>query len=140
MCIQGPRLSQDQGHHGLIRAETGVLSVTSLTTHLTCSLLHSFKGSKPSLLLCIWYILFFFFTFSVLHLRHMEVPRIGVESELQLPAYTTATGRGNQLTSATYTTAHHNTGFSTQQARSGIEPTSSWIPVGFMTASHNSNS
>ena len=25
------------------------------------------------------------------HLRHMEVPRLGVESELQLPAYTTAT-------------------------------------------------
>ena len=24
------------------------------------------------------------------HLRHMEVPRLGVESELQLPAYTTA--------------------------------------------------
>ena len=26
-----------------------------------------------------------------LHLWHMEVPRLGVESELQLPAYTTAT-------------------------------------------------
>ena len=25
-----------------------------------------------------------------LHPRHMEVPRLGVESELQLPAYTTA--------------------------------------------------
>ena len=25
------------------------------------------------------------------HLRHMEVPRLGVELELQLPAYTTAT-------------------------------------------------
>ena len=25
-------------------------------------------------------------------LQHMEVPRLGVESELQLPAYTTATG------------------------------------------------
>ena len=25
------------------------------------------------------------------HLRHMEVPRLGVESELQLPAYTTVT-------------------------------------------------
>ena len=29
--------------------------------------------------------------FLGLHLRHMEVPRPGVESELQLPAYTTAT-------------------------------------------------
>ena len=27
------------------------------------------------------------------HPRHMEVPRLGVKSELQLPAYTTATAR-----------------------------------------------
>ena len=31
------------------------------------------------------------FIFLGLNLQHMEVPRIGVESELQLPAYTTAT-------------------------------------------------
>ena len=29
--------------------------------------------------------------FLGLHLQHMEVPRLGVQSELQLPAYTTAT-------------------------------------------------
>ena len=34
---------------------------------------------------------FFFFHFLGLHLQHVEVPRRGVESELQLPAYTTAT-------------------------------------------------
>ena len=33
---------------------------------------------------------FFCFVFSGPHLRHMEVPRIGVQSELQLPAYTMA--------------------------------------------------
>ena len=33
---------------------------------------------------------FFFFAFSGLHLGHVEVPRLGVESELQMPAYTTA--------------------------------------------------
>ena len=33
-------------------------------------------------------LLFFFFWLQV---QHMEVPRLGVESELQLPAYTTAT-------------------------------------------------
>ena len=34
----------------------------------------------------------FCFVFSLgLHSQHMEVPRLGVESELQLPAYTTAT-------------------------------------------------
>ena len=38
-------------------------------------------------------ILFFFssFVFLRLHLRHMGVPRLGVESELQQPTYTTAT-------------------------------------------------
>ena len=38
--------------------------------------------------------LFFFslsFVFLGPHPRHMEVPRLGVESELQLPAYATAT-------------------------------------------------
>ena len=36
-------------------------------------------------------IFFFFLFFLGLHLWHMEVPRLGVKSELQLPAYTTAT-------------------------------------------------
>ena len=31
------------------------------------------------------------FFFKQLHLQHMEVPRLGVELELQLPAYATAT-------------------------------------------------
>ena len=40
-----------------------------------------------------WSIAFFFFLlcFLVLHPRHMEVPRPGVQSEPQLPAYATAT-------------------------------------------------
>ena len=36
-------------------------------------------------------LLFYYFCFLRPHLRHMEVPRLGVESKLQLPAYTTAT-------------------------------------------------
>ena len=35
--------------------------------------------------------LFIYFCFLGLHLQHMEVLRLGVKSELQLPAYTTAT-------------------------------------------------
>ena len=35
--------------------------------------------------------LFIYFFFLGPHLQHMEVSRLGVESELQLPAYTTAT-------------------------------------------------
>ena len=34
---------------------------------------------------------FFFLGFLGPHLRHMEVPRLGVQLELQLPAYTTTT-------------------------------------------------
>ena len=42
------------------------------------------------------------------HLRHMEVPRLGAESELQLPAYTTATATRDPSLSVTYTTADGN--------------------------------
>ena len=35
--------------------------------------------------------IFFLFVFSGLHLRHMEVSKLGVKWELQLPAYTSAT-------------------------------------------------
>ena len=63
----------------------------------------------------------------------MEVPRLGFESELQLPAYTTATATQDRATSATYTAAHGNTGYLTHRVRPEIEPTSSWILVGFIT-------
>ena len=33
----------------------------------------------------------FFFSFLQPHPQHMEVPRLGLKSELQLPTYTTAT-------------------------------------------------
>ena len=48
--------------------------------------------SKENFYPCI-FLSIFFFSFLGLHLRHMEVSRIGVEleSEMQLPAYTTAT-------------------------------------------------
>ena len=35
-------------------------------------------------------LIFLFFCFLRLHLWHVAVPRLGVELELQLPAYTTA--------------------------------------------------
>ena len=46
---------------------------------------------------------FFFFVLLGPCLRHKEVPRLGVQSELQLPAYTTAcsnTGSFNPLSNA----------------------------------------
>ena len=38
-----------------------------------------------------FYFFFFFFWFQGLHARYMEVPRLAVELEVQLPAYTTGT-------------------------------------------------
>ena len=39
------------------------------------------------------------------YLQHVDVPRLGMELELQLPAYATATAMPNQATSVTYTAA-----------------------------------
>ena len=66
--------------------------------------------------------LFFFFfcwgaVFLELHPEHMEVPRVRVELEVQLLAYTTD---------------HGNAGSLTHCLRSGIEPMSSWI-IGSLT-------
>ena len=47
----------------------------------------------------------------------MEVPKLGVESEPQLLACTTATQRRIRALSATYTTAHSNAPSLTPQAR-----------------------
>ena len=39
--------------------------------------------------------LYLFIVFLGPHLRHMEVPRLGVKLELQLPPYATATATGD---------------------------------------------
>ena len=54
---------------------------------------------------CLWLQLRFFFFFLGPHLWHMEVPRPGMKSELQLPAYTTLWIRA---ASVTYVTAQDN--------------------------------
>ena len=58
------------------------------------------------------------------HLQPMNVPKLGVKSELQLPAYATAT--------ATYITTHSNAGSLTHWMRPGVESVSSQILVGFV--------
>ena len=40
---------------------------------------------------CIYVCVYLLVVFLGLHLWHMQVPRLGAELELQLPAYTTAT-------------------------------------------------
>ena len=70
---------------------------------------------------------------NIFNIGHMEVPRIGVEWELQLQP--TAQPQQNQIqaTSVTYVTACGNTRSLTQWVRPGIEPASSWMIVGFST-------
>ena len=72
---------------------------------------------------------FFVFVFLRLHPWHMEVPRLGVKSELQLPAYTTAIVTRDL---SHVFDLHHS--FLIHRARPGIEPTSSRILVEFVTA------
>ena len=54
----------------------------------------------------------FFFVFLGLHLGHMEVPRLGVEPELRLPATATTTATAMLDPKLVYnlTIAHGNTG------------------------------
>ena len=79
------------------------------------------------------FIYLFIFVFLGPHPRHMEVPRLGVKSEPQLRAYTTATAiaMGSQAETVTCPTAHHNARSLTHWARLGIELTSSWRLAGF---------
>ena len=64
----------------------------------------------------------------------MEVTKLGVESQLQLPAYTAATAARYLSHIWTYTTAYGNAGSWTHWARPGIKSSSSWILVWFITA------
>ena len=84
-------------------------------------------------------IFFFFFLFGP-HLWHMEIPRLGVESELQLPAYTIAPATPDPATSVTCTAACSNTGSLTHSARPGIESTFLWTQgLVLNPLSHNRN-
>ena len=77
----------------------------------------------------LWVVLFFFFILG-LHPQYMEVPRPGVESQLQLPAYTTATAMPYL---SHVCTAHGNAGSLTHWVRPGIESETSWFTVGYVS-------
>ena len=57
---------------------------------------------------------------------------LGVESELQLPAYTIASATQDPSCIWYHTIAHSNAGFLTHWGRPGIKPESSWILVRFI--------
>ena len=73
----------------------------------------------------------FFFLFLRLHLQCMEVLRLEIISKLQLLAYPQPQQGGIGAVSVIYTTAPGNARSLTLRMRQGIEPTSSWILVGF---------
>ena len=78
--------------------------------------------------------LLFIFVFLGPHLWHMEVPRLGVKSELQPPAYAIATATAMPDPSCCDL---HQSSWQCQilnlLTRPGIEPVSSWIPVSFVS-------
>ena len=55
---------------------------------LSTSLIYLSYGNRPKEMCDTFYLILFVFLFLFLLFRHMEVPRLGVKSELQLPAYT----------------------------------------------------
>ena len=63
----------------------------------------------------------------------MEVPRLGVKSELLVYTTATATWDPSRVCDLD-TTVHSNTRSLTHRVRPGIEPASSWILVEFVTA------
>ena len=66
------------------------------------------KSICEGLDVCFPFFFFFFLVFLGPHSWHMEVPRLGVKSELQLPTYAAATAMLIQAMSKTYITVHGN--------------------------------
>ena len=69
---------------------------------------------------------FCLFFLGGLHLWDIEVPRLGVKLELQVPAYTTVTAMPDLSCVYDLNPAHHNAGSLTHWVRPGIEHASSW--------------
>ena len=74
------------------------------------------------------FIFFFFFFFGVWsHPRYIEVPRLGIESELKLLAYAIATAMPDLSHISNLHPSSWKQWILTHWAGSGIKPTSSWI-------------
>ena len=90
----------------------------------------------------ICFCLFLFFCSLRLHLQHMEVPLLGVLSELQLHTYTTATGTPDpsHICDLYHSSQPHWILNALSKAR--VKPATLWILVRFLfiTLSHDRNS
>ena len=76
--------------------------------HLLLLIMYTIRKSILDLKILFIFFLSFFIIFLWPHLRHMEVPGIGVQSELQLLGYTTSTAMPDPSRVCDYTTAHGN--------------------------------
>ena len=87
---------------------------------------HFFKFHKYGRLF-----IYLFFCFLGPHLWHLKFPKLVVESELQLPAYTTATAMPD---SSCIWNLHHSSVqcWILNPQRPGMEPATSWFLVGFV--------
>ena len=81
-----------------------------------------------------YYLFLIYFCFLGLHAWHMELPRLGVKSKLQLLAYTTAEATWDRSRICDLHHSSWNARFLTHWMRPGMEPTSSWILVRFISA------
>ena len=73
---------------------TATLKPYSTSSSLTLDVFLLPRGHSEAPIImgfCFVFVFVLFFVFVGMHLWHMEVPRLGVKLELQLPAYTTAT-------------------------------------------------
>ena len=111
------QLSKWECHKCHLESFSSLSMTGSSPSHPGWLLIALLTAPSSECLLKEWYILFF--VFLGLPLWHMEVPRLGVKSEVQLLAYTTAHGNARSLT---------------HWMRPGIELMTSWILVRFVTA------
>ena len=88
----------------------------------------------PSISFRLHHTIFFCLFVSGPYPGHIEVPRLGVKLELQLPAYTTARATRDP----SHACSLHHSSWQCQilnhWVRPGIEPTSSWILIGLIIA------
>ena len=110
---------------------TDFFTSSTTLTHAAVPLdLHS--NPRKAVFLCFFFLFLFSFCFLESNSQHIEVPRPGIKSDLQLPAYTTATVTSSGSKPSLETTPQLTAMLDPHWSRPGIEPASSWIRVGFV--------
>ena len=88
-----------------------------------------------------YFILLFYFSFFLgLHLQLIEAPKLGVESEPQLPATATSTATPDLSHICDLCCRTQQCWILNPLSKTGFKPSSSWILVRFLTLSHSRNS